>query len=164
MTVELILPDTILGRMRVSLERAKNREIGGILMARQIVPGCFEIVDFSVDELTGERAHFVRDPAFHNFFLDQFFDKTGHDYKHYNYIGEWHSHPRLPILPSLTDLESMEDLVNGERDIPFAVLLIVRSDTPSEFAATATFHQRGTAPTPARIKTGNQRQPCFEKR
>ncbi len=53
MTVELILPRAIVDRMRVGLERAENREIGGILMARQIVPGCFEIIDFSVDELTG---------------------------------------------------------------------------------------------------------------
>ncbi|WP_205836862.1 Mov34/MPN/PAD-1 family protein [Neorhizobium alkalisoli] len=153
--MELILPDTIMDRMRAGLERAESREIGGILMARQIIPGCFEIVDFSVDELTGERAHFVRDPVFHNAFLDQFFEKTGHDYENYNYIGEWHSHPRLPILPSLTDLESMEDLVNGERNIPFAVLLVVRSDTPAEFVATATFHQRGTRPVPVRIRTQN---------
>lgn len=155
MTVELILPDTIVGRMRVGLERAASREIGGILMARQIIPGCFEIVDFSVDELTGERAHFVRDPIFHNAFLDQFFEKTGHDYENYNYIGEWHSHPQLPILPSLTDLESMEDLVNGERNIPFAVLLVVRSDTSAEFVATATFHQCGARPVPVRIRTQN---------
>ncbi|MFQ6185817.1 Mov34/MPN/PAD-1 family protein [Sinorhizobium meliloti] len=155
MTVELILPRAIVDRMRVGLERAENREIGGILMARQIVPGCFEIIDFSVDELTGERAHFVRDHVFHNAFLDQFFEKTGHDYENYNYIGEWHSHPRLPILPSLTDLESMQDLVNGERDIPFAVLLVVRSDTPSEFLAIATFHQRGTPPVPVQIRSEN---------
>jgi [CysO sulfur-carrier protein]-S-L-cysteine hydrolase len=155
MTVELVLPGAILGRMKVGLQRAENREIGGILMARQIVPGCFEIVDFSVDELTGGRSHFVRDPVFHNAFLDQFFEKTGHDYENYNYIGEWHSHPRLPILPSLTDLESMQDLVCGELNIPFAFLLVVRSDMPGEFIATATFHQRGAHPVPARIKTGN---------
>jgi proteasome lid subunit RPN8/RPN11 len=154
--VELILPDTIVGRMRIRLKRAEKREIGGILMARQIVPGCFEIVDFSVDERTGGRAHFVRNPVFHNAFLDQFFEKTGHDYENYNYIGEWHSHPRLPILPSLTDLESMEDLVNRERNIHFAILLVVRSDMPSEFIATATFHQRGAHPVPVCIKTWDQ--------
>jgi [CysO sulfur-carrier protein]-S-L-cysteine hydrolase len=156
--VELILPGAIVDRMKVGLERAEIREIGGILMARQIVAGCFEVVDFSVDELTGERAHFVRDPVFHNTFLDQFFDKTGHDYENYNYIGEWHSHPHLPILPSLTDLESMQDLVNGERNIPFAILLIIRSDTPTEFVATATFHQRGAHPVPVCIKARNSRQ------
>lgn len=152
MTVELVLPLSIVGRMKVSLARSFDREIGGVLMARQIVPGCFEIVDFSVDEQTGERAHFVRNPAVHDSFLDEFFARTGHDYANYNYIGEWHSHPHLPLTPSLTDLGSMEDLVNGERNIPFAALLVVRSDTPSEFMATATFHQRGTYPVPARIR------------
>ncbi|UFW79903.1 MULTISPECIES: Mov34/MPN/PAD-1 family protein [Rhizobium] len=151
MTVQLILPGGIVETMKTMLVRAADREIGGILMARQIVPGQFEIVDFSVDELTGERAHFVRDHVFHNAFLDAFFERTGYDYETYNYIGEWHSHPRLPIFPSMTDLESMEDLVNGERDIPFAVLLVVRSDVPGEFVATATFHQYGLAPEPVQI-------------
>lgn len=135
------------------LARSAYREIGGILMARQITPGQFEVVDFSVDELTGKRAHFVRDHVFHNAFLDAFFKRTGYDYEQYNYIGEWHSHPRLPILPSLTDLESMEDLVNGERQIPFAVLLVVRSDTFREFLAVATFHQRGVPPQTVHIKS-----------
>lgn len=151
MTVELVLPTAVVSRMKVSLDRAGDREIGGVLMARQIAPGCFEIIDFSVDELTGARAHFVREPTLHDGFLDEFFERTGRDYTNYNYIGEWHSHPNLPIAPSITDLGSMEDLVNGERDIPFAALLVVRSDTPSEFIATATFHQRGMTPVPARI-------------
>jgi [CysO sulfur-carrier protein]-S-L-cysteine hydrolase len=151
-TVELVLPLLIVGRMKVSLARSVDREIGGVLMARQIVPGCFEIVDFSVDEQTGERAHFVRDPALHDSFLDEFFARTGYYYANYNYIGEWHSHPHLPVSPSFTDLGSMEDLVNGERNIPFAALLVVRSDTPSEFMAAATFHQRGMPPIRARIR------------
>lgn len=151
MTVELVLPSPIVSRMKVSLARAGDREIGGVLMARQIVPGCFEIVDFSIDEQTGERAHFVREPALHDGFLDEFFERTGQDYTNYNYIGEWHSHPSLPLAPSITDIGSMEDLVNGERNIPFAALLVVRSDTPSEFVATASFHQRGMTPVPARI-------------
>lgn len=157
MTVELVLPLSIVGRMKVSLARAVDREIGGVLMARQIVPGCFDIIDFSVDELTGERAHFVRDPALHDAFLDEFFERTGRDYANCNYIGEWHSHPRLPVVPSITDIESMEDLVKGERNISFAVLLVVRSDRPSEFLATATFHQRGMPPAPARISFENER-------
>ncbi|WP_417682771.1 Mov34/MPN/PAD-1 family protein [Roseibium sp.] len=152
MTVQLVLPRAIVDRMKNMLARAADREIGGILMARQITPGQFEIVDFSVDELTGERAHFVRDHVFHNTFLDAFFERTGYDYEKYNYIGEWHSHPRLPIFPSLTDLESMEDLVNGERRIPFAVLLVVRSDTFREFLAVATLHQCGMSPQTAHIK------------
>ncbi|WP_312413389.1 Mov34/MPN/PAD-1 family protein [Shinella sp.] len=157
MNVEVILNLPIIDRMKTSLHRAADREIGGVLMARQIVPGCFEIIDFSVDELTGEPAHFVRDPALHNSFLDEFFERTGRDYENCNYIGEWHSHPRLPVIPSITDLGSMENLVNGERNIPFAVLLVVRSDIPPEFVATATFHHRGAPPAPARISFKNRR-------
>ncbi|QSY96045.1 Mov34/MPN/PAD-1 family protein [Rhizobium bangladeshense] len=160
MTVELVLSPAVVSDMVAKLARAGMREIGGILMARQIKPGHFEVVDFSVDDMTGERAHFVRDPSYHNDFLQAFFERTGRDYQTYNYIGEWHSHPGLTILPSLTDLESMESLVDGERDIPFAVLLIVRSDHPDEFLAVSTFHQRGAAPSPVQIsfdsvRTGN---------
>ncbi|TAU83277.1 hypothetical protein ELI40_08305 [Rhizobium leguminosarum] len=152
-TVQLLLPRLIRDRMKTTLARAGDREIGGILMARQIRPGAFEVVDFSVDETSGERTHFVRDHAYHNEFLDAFFEKTGRDYQTYNYVGEWHSHPRLPIVPSITDLESMEELVNGERDIPFAVLLVVRSDFPGEFVAMSTFHQRGASPEPVQVRT-----------
>ncbi|GAA3075756.1 hypothetical protein GCM10010520_23570 [Rhizobium viscosum] len=155
MTVQLVLPRAIVEKMGTVLARAGRREIGGVLMARQREPGAFEIVEFSVDELSGQRAHFVRDHAYHNKFLGAFFDKTGHDYQNFNYIGEWHSHPELPILPSVTDIESMEGLVNGERDIPFAVLLVVRADSPNEFVAVATFHQRGTVPEPALLDIEN---------
>ncbi|MGO7790754.1 Mov34/MPN/PAD-1 family protein [Rhizobium ruizarguesonis] len=155
MTVQLVLPGQVRERMMSALARAGEREIGGVLMARQVVAGTFEIVDFSIDEISGERAHFVRDHAYHNVFLEAFFEKTGRDYETFNYVGEWHSHPRLPILPSVMDLESMEELVNGERDIPFAVLLVVRSDTPSEFIAVSTFHRRGAPPEPAQIKAEN---------
>ncbi len=138
--------------MMEALARAGEREIGGVLMARQIEPGSFEVVDFSVDEISGERSHFVRDHAYHNTFLGEFFEKTGHDYENYNYVGEWHSHPRLPVSPSITDIESMEELVYGERGIPFAVLLVVRSDNPREFFATSTFHRRECIPEPVEIR------------
>ncbi|MCA1407892.1 Mov34/MPN/PAD-1 family protein [Ensifer sp. IC3342] len=148
MIVRVGLPRSLQERMCADLASAGLREIGGVLMARQIEPGQFEIIDFSIDELTGERAHFVRDHAFHNKALDDFFERTGCDYGNYNYLGEWHSHPELPVCPSITDLRSMENLVNGERAIPFAVLLIVRSDSPYELRVTATFHQRGVWPQP----------------
>ena len=34
-------------------------------MARQLSIGHFSIVDFSLDEISGERAHFVRDAEHH---------------------------------------------------------------------------------------------------
>lgn len=105
---------------------AGRREIGGILMGEQVAPDQFRVVDFSVDDRTGTAAHFVRSPEHHAEALDRFFRKTGSDFKRFNYLGEWHSHPSFSVRPSHEDIMSMQSLVNGERDIDFSALLIVR--------------------------------------
>lgn len=120
------LPDNIIARFKKNLRHAGKREIGGVLMGEQLAPGHFKIIDFSLDEITGTLAHFVRSPEKHNEVLEKFFTKTNHDFSRFNYLGEWHSHPSFPVFPSSTDIASMQDLVNGERDISFAVLLIIK--------------------------------------
>ena len=103
-----------------------RREIGGILMGEQVAPDHFRIVDFSIDETTGTAAHFVRSPDHHAEALEGFFRRTGSDFRRFNYLGEWHSHPSFAVLPSREDMMSMQNLVNGERDIDFSALVIVR--------------------------------------
>lgn len=95
-------------------------------MGEQVAPDHFRIVDFSVDDTTGTAAHFVRTPKHHAEALDTFFGKTGSDFKRFNYLGEWHSHPSFPVRPSHEDFMSMRGLVEGEQDIDFSALLIVR--------------------------------------
>ncbi|MFL6416742.1 MAG: Mov34/MPN/PAD-1 family protein [Bryobacteraceae bacterium] len=58
--------------------------------------------------------------------LEDFFQRTGSDYRRFNYLGEWHSHPSFPVLPSTEDKTSMQSLVDGERDIEFSALVIVK--------------------------------------
>ena len=58
--------------------------------------------------------------------LAGFFRRTGSDFRRFNYLGEWHSHPSFAVLPSGEDMMSMQNLVNGERDIDFSALVIVR--------------------------------------
>ena len=43
----------------------------------------------------------------HKAFLDEFFQRTGHDYQRFNYIGEWHFAPPLRALPSGEDCTTM---------------------------------------------------------
>ena len=62
-------------------------------MGEQTAPGQFRVVDLSIDEVSGERAHFVRDAEHHRGALQAFFERTGHAYERFNYLGEWHSHP-----------------------------------------------------------------------
>ncbi len=141
----------IRSRMKVALQNAGSREIGGILMGQEVAQGHFIVVDFSLDDVSGERAHFVRDVEHHKKALDEFFDRTGHDYKNFNYLGEWHSHPKFSVQPSTTDKYSMQDLVEGERDIDFAVLLIVKLSFFRRFISYASLHQRGFVPEPIKL-------------
>ncbi|MER9183568.1 Mov34/MPN/PAD-1 family protein [Mesorhizobium sp. M0767] len=140
-------------RVRQALRRAGSREIGGILMGQEIARGHFAVVDFSLDEISGERAHFVRDADHHRQALEKFFDRTGHNYQTFNYLGEWHSHPSFSTHPSVTDLHSMQDLVDAERDIEFAVLLIVKIGFFRRFVSSASLHRRGQVPEPVELTT-----------
>lgn len=124
--VTISLPSNQRARLRKCLRRAGRREIGGILMGEQVAPDHFRIVDFSVDDKTGTAAHFVRSPEHHAEALEGFFRRTGSNFKRFNYLGEWHSHPSFPVRPSQEDISSMQSLVNGERDIDFSALMIVR--------------------------------------
>ena len=125
------------------LRNEKHREIGGILMAEQINEGEFRIIDFSLDEITGSAAHFVRSPDYHRAALEAFFTRTGNDYARYNYLGEWHSHPNHSPNPSTTDINSMNDLLDEESNISFAILLIVKRGWWRRFLCTATLFQQG---------------------
>ncbi|WP_312980002.1 Mov34/MPN/PAD-1 family protein [Atlantibacter sp.] len=124
--MQVEIAENVKGKLRKALKAAGGREIGGVMMGEQIAPGHFRVVDLSIDSQTGGEAHFVRDSDTHNEALNAFFHRTGHQYDRFNYLGEWHSHPRFSVTPSSQDVSSMIDLVEGERGIEFAVLLIVR--------------------------------------
>jgi [CysO sulfur-carrier protein]-S-L-cysteine hydrolase len=98
-----------------------------MLMAEQLAPSHFRIIDFSLDEFSGSHTHFRRDPLAHRAALNDFFERTGRDFPRFNYLGEWHSHPAFSVHPSLEDVTTMTNLVDGSGTaITFAVLLIVR--------------------------------------
>lgn len=124
--MQLTISPECRARFKTALRRAGRREIGGVLMGEQLAPGQFQIIDFSVDDKTGTNAHFVRSPDMHQKALEDFFARTGNDFRRFNYLGEWHSHPSFPAIPSSTDIQAMENLINGERNIAFSVLLILR--------------------------------------
>lgn len=140
-------------RMMTCLVKAKRREIGGVLMAEQINAGEFRIVDFSLDDITGSAAHFVRSPENHKMALEEFFLRTGNDYERYNYLGEWHSHPNHDLVPSTTDILSMQELLNEECSISFAILLIVKRGWWKRLLCTATLFRQGEGQSNIQIST-----------
>ena len=154
MKVEFTQP--LRSRMRKALAKARRREIGGILMAEQVEAGHFRLADFTIDEVTGSAAHFVRSVEHHHRGLERFYEITASDFARFNYLGEWHSHPNHLPIPSSTDVVSMQDLVEGERDIPFAMLLIVRTAWWRRLLLSATLFQRGAPPEPIEIIDGTR--------
>jgi len=144
--IQVEIPEAVRLRLTQSLRRSRLREIGGILFGQEVAAGHFVIIDFSVDEISGKRAHFTRDPDLHFQALQEFFDKTGHDYGTYNYLGEWHSHPCFSVSPSSQDRRSMQELVDGEKKIDFAVLLIVKLGLFGSFKASSGLYQKYNFP------------------
>jgi proteasome lid subunit RPN8/RPN11 len=149
--MQVEIADHVKGKLRGALRAAGSREIGGVLMGEQIAPGHFRVVDLSIDSQTGGRAHFVRSSEAHAEALSAFFHETGHQYDRFNYLGEWHSHPRFAVTPSAQDVASMIDLVEGERGIEFAVLLIVRLRWWRRIFCSCTLFCRSANPSPVDI-------------
>ena len=122
------------------------------MLAEQLAPGHFRVVDFSLDLYSGSHAKFRRDPAAHQKAMDAFFEKTGRDFSRFNYLGEWHSHPSFSVHPSQEDIDTMTNLVENSRsEITFAVLLIVRLRFWMWMAYSMTIFARGYALYEARI-------------
>lgn len=145
--MKVTIPRDIQSRMKSLMRRAGRREIGGILMGEETGSGEFRVVEFSVDSKTGSHAHFVRDADHHKKALGEFFERTGHDYSRFNYLGEWHTHPSFDVTPSNTDVDSMQDLVVGERDVDFAFLLIGRLHWYFKLECMACLFMRTAQPT-----------------
>jgi proteasome lid subunit RPN8/RPN11 len=127
--VLLLIPSSVAQRLAEVLKRRGLTESGGILMGEHVSAEEFRIVDFTVPHAKGTFASFLRIPQFHLRGLKQFFRRTGNDYRKFNYIGEWHSHPAFSTRPSDCDLAAMHALVNdAAMGATFAVLMVVRLD------------------------------------
>lgn len=125
--IKIILPKHIELQMKQELEVAGNREIGGILMGEHISKNAFRITKISVQRHSGTIITFIRDVKESLQSLMEFFSRTNHQYKQYNYLGEWHSHPSFDLLPSIQDQQSMFDIVNDKKvGANFAVILLVK--------------------------------------
>ena len=151
-TMRIELASGLASRLRKALRAAGSREIGGILLAEQLAPAHFRVVEFSLDLYSGSHASFRRDPVVHQKAMEAFFEKTGRDFSRFNYLGEWHSHPAFPVYPSRCDIDTMTDLVEHSRcEITFALLLVVRLRFWVWMDYSLTIFARGYAPYGVRI-------------
>jgi proteasome lid subunit RPN8/RPN11 len=132
--MKLLLPDAIENRMKRELQVAGRREIGGVLLGELVRPGVFRVAEITVQRTGGTSSTFVRIPRFHAEAIKAFFERTGHRYERFNYLGEWHSHPSYPTRPSGNDVRAMEEILrNPVMAVNFAVLSIVKIPAAAGF-------------------------------
>ncbi|WMS87904.1 Mov34/MPN/PAD-1 family protein [Pleionea litopenaei] len=149
--MKLLLPNNVMRKMRFHMLRAGRREIGGLIMGEELSEQTFRLVDFSVDSISGTRSSFVRDDKQHERALSNFFEKTGANYRRFNYLGEWHTHPSFSVHPSSQDIHAMQDLVSCSGDVNFAVLFIAKLKWYWRFEACAYLFVREHLPSPVEL-------------
>lgn len=122
----LALPPDIATKVQEALVRSGKREIGGVMMAEHVGLNTFIVRDLTIHR-RGTLASFVRRIEEAWSALTHFFERTQRDYRRYNYIGEWHSHPSFEPFPSGRDHQSMQEIISDESvGANFVVLMIVK--------------------------------------
>jgi len=145
--IEVQLAPECAARILRELRRAGTAEIGGVLATERVADRIFRIVDLSVQRKGGTFAAFSRDASLHKRFMRRFHDLTGHQYERFNYLGEWHSHPSFPALPSPKDVFTMYSLLEAPDQVAnFLVLLVVKRSSAGKLEASAHAFAHGLAP------------------
>lgn len=137
--MRVIVPAAIQDKLRSLLQRAGTREIGGVLMGEHLGEDQFAVRSITGQTNGGTFASFVRLVQGLLAPLTRYFRQTDHQYRRFNYLGEWHSHPSFSPEPSTRDADSMWEIVDDpEVGANFAVLLIVRLSDGDVLEGTAT--------------------------
>ena len=121
------------------LRQARSKEIGGVLFGEQIAVGDFRIVEATRQLFVGgtESTFKRRGYAARKQVLD-LHRRFGDNPAQFNYLGEWHSHPAAPVVPSNQDESTMYRLLAEQSGaVNFLVLIIVRLDADSRFYISA---------------------------
>ena len=139
--MKILLPESIVQKLTLALKKSGSREIGGILMGEHLSEGVFRVKEITIQEHGGTYFSFIRQLKNILNPLKHFFHKTGYNYKKYNYLGEWHSHPEFTPEPSNRDSETMWEIVEDpEVGANFVVLMIVKLNKIDYIEGTATVY------------------------
>ena len=121
-TVPLDVQDTL----RRALLKAGNRECGGVLMGEHVAVNHFVVHQVAIQQ-PGTFATFVRQVAGAVRAIGAFCRANGSDFRRFNYLGEWHTHPLFTVQPSSRDHATMKEIATDAAvRANFVVLLIFR--------------------------------------
>lgn len=101
-----------------------DKENGGIILGAIRVDGTIVIKEIHVCSIENKRKRysFKLDTTKAQKIIDEAFQKSAGKCI---YIGEWHTHPDSSPTPSVVDLKSVSELLKGQLNEPFIILIIV---------------------------------------
>jgi [CysO sulfur-carrier protein]-S-L-cysteine hydrolase len=125
--MKILIPLDIEEQLVAALKNAGTHEIGGIIMGKHIGVDEFQVTEITIQTDLGTFATFVRALSQALSSLNKFFQKTNHDFTHFNYMGEWHSHPSFLPKPSNKDFSTMIESINDNKiGANFLVLIVLK--------------------------------------
>ncbi len=135
--LQLILPTDVQTALTCALTHAGVRECGGVLLGEHVGIDQF-LVRMVTMQRPGTVTSFVRNLSGVATSIKRFCAKHGNDFRRFNYLGEWHSHPSFSVQPSSTDHCSMLDIVTTPQvGANFVVLLIIKLDASGQLEGSA---------------------------
>lgn len=125
--MNLRIPHQIAKEWKNSLKKAGNNEIGGVLFGEHVGESDFRIVHATKQAGGGGHSYFRRKGSVARREINRISAEYGDHYERFNYLGEWHSHPNAPAIPSTKDELSMQSLlIDPDTSANFLVLIIMQ--------------------------------------
>ena len=104
----------------------------------------FRVKDLTIQHHGGSFATFWRAVQDIVMPLRSFFRVTHNNFRRFNYLGEWHSHPSFLSEPSSTDHKTMRGMVeNPKLGAHFTVLMVVKLNGTEQLEGSVTVYQTG---------------------
>ena len=124
--LRITVPPDVQATLQLALEKAGQRECGGVLMGEHVGLNHFTVRALEVQK-AGAIASFLRSVASAARAIKAFCSSNGNDFRRFNYLGEWHTHPLFSVQPTSRDHATMRELATDTRvGANFVVLLIFR--------------------------------------
>jgi len=108
--MKIFVPQKITNAIQETIRKTQPKEIKGAFYAKQNNDESFSIDGLFVSEYIGTNffCKLLIDKRYRDF-EKRYFKERNYEYKKYNYIGDWHSHPEFACIPSLYDINEAND-------------------------------------------------------
>lgn len=123
--LEIIINNKVLEKMTKIFELCKQSETGGILLGKfSRIKKIIEVDEiYEIKTNNSSRVTYKRNVEIAQKIIDRRWKETK---GLLNYVGEWHTHPKMTALPSQIDIVTLTEIIlKTESILPGTIMIIV---------------------------------------